>query len=142
MARWTPWPPAGPRQNNPQGEIAAIDGVRALGLLETREAALALVDLLGKGLPVSISQYIEYGIRRSPYPKEILAAMEKQIDMPDIPITTQWFSVFSDLEATVASNPPDYARAYAGSLEKVVAGIKKKRGDARDISLRTIEQLR
>jgi len=145
LAQWTPTPPpqAGQRSiNNPQGELAAIAGVRALGLLETREAALALVEMYGKGVPVSISQYIDQGLRRSPYSGEIIAAMEKQIDAPDVPITRQWFGVFSDLEMMAISSPPDRAKVYTQCREKVIAGIEKKRGEAREISFRTVAQLK
>lgn len=144
LAQWTPVSPSGlgQRGNNPQGELAAINGVRALGLLETREAALALVDFYGRELPISVTQYIDQGLRRSPYPKEIVAAMEKQLDMPDVPITRQWFGIFSDLTAIVASNPPDFAKAYAGSRDRLNRAIPKKRGNSADISIRTLNELR
>jgi len=144
LAQWTPSPPPGLRATNPDPMIErdAIKGVRALGLLETREAALALVDFYGKGVPISISQYIDQGLRRSPYPTDIIAAMEKQIDMPDIPITTQWFGIFFDLEVMGISNSADRANVYAKCREKVVAGIEKKRGDASEISLRTLAQFK
>ncbi len=141
IAQWTPESSASNVRRG-SDQFAAINGVRALGLLETREAALALVDFYGKGVPVSISQYIDQGLRRSPYSKDIIAAMEKQIDMPDVPITTQWFGIFSDLEMMDISNPSDRAKVYERSREKVLAGIEKKRGDAREISLRTLEQRR
>jgi hypothetical protein len=59
-----------------------------------------------------------------------------------VPITPEWFGIFSELEESVSSRPPDYALIHAKSRDKLIGAIPKKRGNARDISLRTLNALR
>jgi hypothetical protein len=140
------WQPGGPCRSqissdgkvyppcNPQPRIAAINAARALSLLDTREAALTIVRLYRRHLPAEIRTWLEDGLRRSPYRPDVIAAMERDFEAPNVGITRYWIGTLIDLAVTSRSPEASYNHYY----DRLAAISERKIGQARDVSLATL----
>jgi hypothetical protein len=119
--------------------IAAIDAAQALALLDTRESALQLARLVAREWPAEIRMPLEYGVRRSPYRREIIASLERSLEAPDVAVTDYWMGLLTDLAAVSNSRPPDFAKSYRYYYDRLAAMVNQKVGHAKDVSLKTLE---
>jgi hypothetical protein len=122
----------------PNGEISAHD----LGLLDTRESAMAIVSIYSRNIDPQLWTYLDRGLRRSPYQAEVIAAMEKAIDAPDTPITGSFLDTLSSLMAVTNSTPPDFAKSDADVHEKLARALPKKKGEALTVSSKALATMR
>jgi len=131
--QWQPVPAASSRTGRPAGyphsKVAAIDGAHALSLFETREAALEIVRVYRRELPAEVRAWLELGLRRSPYRQDVIATMEKDLEAPDMPVTSYWIGTLTDLAAVAASpRSPDFARSYNYYYDRLAAVSERKIG--------------
>jgi len=122
----------------PDGPTAA----HYLSLLDTRESAMAIVSIYSRNIDPQLRTYLDKGLRRSPYPKEVVAAMENAIEAPDTPISGSFLDTLSYLMAVTTSNTPDFAKSYLAVHEELARAIPKKQGDALAVSRETLEAYR
>jgi hypothetical protein len=120
----------------PNGPISAHD----LGLLDTRESAMAIVSIYSRNIDPQLWTYLDRGLRRSPYRAEVIAAMEKAIDAPDTPITGSFLDTLSGLMAMTNSNPPDFAKSALDVHEKLARALQKKQGEALTVSRQALAE--
>jgi hypothetical protein len=118
----------------PNGQISAHD----LGLLDTRESAMAIVSIYSRNIDPQLWINLDRGLRRSPYPAEVVAAMEKAIDAPDTPITGSFLDTLSHLMAVTNSYPPDFAKASADVLERLARALPYKQREALTVSSKAL----
>jgi hypothetical protein len=118
----------------PNGTISAHD----LGLLDTRESAMAIVSIYSRNIDPQLWIYLDRGLRRSPYRADVIAAMEKAIDAPDTPITGSFLDTLSGLMAVTNSDPPDFAKSYVDVHEKLARALPKKQGEALAVSSKVL----
>lgn len=114
-------------------------GAHALSLFETREAALEIVRVYRRELPAEVRAWLQLGLRRSPYRQDVIAAMEKDLEAPDMPVTSYWIGTLTDLAAVAASpRSPDFARSYNYYYDRLAAVSERKIGHAREVTLTTL----
>src|SRR5689334_1871363 len=126
-------------RGNPYPTIAAIDAAQSLALLDTRESALQLARLIVREWPAEIRTPLEYGLKRSPFPREIITSLERSLEAPEVPVTDYWMGTLIDLAAVSNSRPPDFAQSYRYYYDRLAGIVGQKAGHAKDVSLRTLQ---
>lgn len=129
-----------------------VESARVLRLLETREAALAMVRFFGPGSQLMQSE-LRPGLFGSPYRNEVISALEEQLMAPDVPVTMDFMCAISELATAQAFGPrpipdryPEASHAwvehylpnwnrYMGMLS---AAVGRKQGQSRAVSLDTL----
>jgi len=119
----------------PNGPISAHN----LGLLDTIDAAMAIVSIYSRNIDPQLWTYLDAGLRRSPYRTEVIAAMEKALEAPDTPITGSFLDTLSSLMALANSNPPNFAKSYVDVREKLARALPQKQGEALTVSSKALE---
>jgi hypothetical protein len=138
----------------PQCEAVAWDVSRTLRFLETREAALAMVEFFPEPGIYSREQF-RLGLFASPYRKEILEAMEAQLVSPSVPIDDQWLNTMIELAGVAKAGPrpigneleerryqeqfPPMAKHY---YDRLADAASLKQGEAKNITIRTLSNRR
>ena len=115
------------------------NAAHSLGLLDTRESAMAIVSIYSRNIDPELRTHLDTGLRRSPYPKEVVAAMENALEAPDTPITGSFLDTLSYLMAVTTSTTPDFASSYLAVHEYLARAIPNKHGDALTVSRETLE---
>ncbi len=69
-----------------------MQAARTLAFLNTQGAALRMVELFSEQPGLYINRQLRFGLFGSPYRKEILAAMESNLESPEVSIGQEWMS--------------------------------------------------
>jgi hypothetical protein len=152
---------------SPRTEDCRTKAARILRFLETREAALALV----RRLPDAQGEardHLRLGLFGSPYRKEILAAMESDMESADVPVDRIWMDTLIDLATVTETGPRPlqpktfpaldreselawaqyqlddsrYVAAFKPVIkryyDRLAVAVERKRGQAREVTLQTV----
>ena len=118
------------------GQDAAkrLRAIRTLGTLESPEAAMALLPYLGDATDDE-TNYAYFGVIASPYRKQLLPLMERELTAPDRAVSTRYIDTLAQVAQLVASGPmphapeaPDRRPAWEEEATKYFAAQQQKQG--------------
>jgi hypothetical protein len=140
-----------------------LQAARTLRFLDTPGAAVALVELFSRLRNMGYeNEELRLGLFSSPHRRQILAAMDAELESPDVPIDTHWMDTMVELAAATITGPRPLPRAddrtyfqsendrYQAQFlpvarryyEKLASAAERKQGEARRISLGTLANRR
>jgi hypothetical protein len=101
-------------------QVQWLQAARTLRFLDTLGAAEALAEFFAqKSNVVYVEQQLRLGLLGSPYRKEIVAAMESDLDSTDMPIDKRWMDALIELAAVTITGPRPLPPARTDGMSDV-----------------------